>query len=884
MALRQRLRSLIWRVPVEQEVHEELAHHVELRTQELIDRGVDPIEARAEARRRLQDGRIEAELTRIGRRRNDSWARKEWVDELKQDVAFALRQCRTHPGFTLAAVLTLAIGIGATTAIFSVVHTVVLKPYAFADPDRVLLTFSTWRGNRGSWSVGNFNYFDQRLTTTTHFAAAAGINLNLAEGDQPERIVGRRVTHDFFPLFGIQPAYGRVFTPDEDQPGRTNVVVLSHRLWQRRFNGDRTIVGRAIRMNGESYDVIGIMPPAYDEVGDTAEAFIPIGFTPAQLAMFDEFYLDAYARMKPDVAVAQVNDEFARVAQSLAADQPDMNRERSAGVTLWSQFLVGDYRLRLFLLLAVVGLVLLIACGNVANLLLARLAARSRELAIRAAIGAGRGRIVRQVLTESLVLTTIGGAAGLILAWWALPILIRLAPEGVPRLTTTALNGTVLIAAVALVFTSALVVGLLPAWQVGRRTSFTEDLGDGKGALSGAMKPWMRQTLIGAQAALVMVVLAAAALLVRSSINLQQEPIGFDYRGVLTARIALPAAQYGSPDAARAAYRQVLERVQASPGVRVTALDSQAPLTPGGGSNGLVPEGETERDLIQSQSHFVTPQYFAVVNTPFRAGRAFTEADTRQSEFVMIINETLARAAFGSESAIGKRISCCEGGPGKPHWKTVVGVVADVKSRGPAQPARPEFYLPLMQIPDVAWGWTGRSLVIMTRGDDVAAMTSAIRGAVRALDRTLPVFRIWTLDEGLSRIMAQARFNTLLMTLLAATGLILAALGIYSVIAWLVAQRTREIGVRMALGASARDVIGIMSAHGLKPVVAGLTIGLIGALATTRFLQNQLFEVGPRDPLTLAATAFLLLIVGGAAAAIPAWRATTIDPSTALRD
>jgi putative ABC transport system permease protein len=884
MALRQRLRSLIWRVPVEQEVHEELAHHVELRTQELIDRGVDPIQARAEARRRLQDGRIEAELTRIGRRRNDSWARKEWVDELKQDVAFALRQCRTHPGFTLAAVLTLAIGIGATTAIFSVVHTVVLKPYAFADPDRVLLTFSTWRGNRGSWSVGNFNYFDQRLTTTTHFAAAAGINLNLAEGDQPERIVGRRVTHDFFPLFGIQPAYGRVFTPDEDQPGRTNVVVLSHRLWQRRFNGDRTIVGRSIRMNGESYDVIGIMPPAYDEVGDTAEAFIPIGFTPAQLAMFDEFYLDAYARMKPDVAVAQVNDEFARVAQSLAADQPDMNRERSAGVTLWSQFLVGDYRLRLFLLLAVVGLVLLIACGNVANLLLARLAARSRELAIRAAIGAGRGRIVRQVLTESLVLTTIGGAAGLILAWWALPILIRLAPEGVPRLTTTALNGTVLIAAVALVFTSALVVGLLPAWQVGRRTSFTEDLGDGKGALSGAMKPWMRQTLIGAQAALVMVVLAAAALLVRSSINLQQEPIGFDYRGVLTARIALPAAQYGSPDAARAAYRQVLERVQASPGVRVTALDSQAPLTPGGGSNGLVPEGETERDLIQSQSHFVTPQYFAVVNTPFRAGRAFTEADTRQSEFVMIINETLARAAFGSESAIGKRISCCEGGPGKPHWKTVVGVVADVKSRGPAQPARPEFYLPLMQIPDVAWGWTGRSLVIMTRGDDVAAMTSAIRGAVRALDRTLPVFRIWTLDEGLSRIMAQARFNTLLMTLLAATGLILAALGIYSVIAWLVAQRTREIGVRMALGASARDVIGIMSAHGLKPVVAGLTIGLIGALATTRFLQNQLFEVGPRDPLTLAATAFLLLIVGGAAAAIPAWRATTIDPSTALRD
>jgi predicted permease len=884
MALRQRLRSLIWRVGVEQEVREELAHHEELRTRELIERGVDPARARQEARRRLRDGRVEAELTRLGRQRNDEWARREWRDELLQDIRFALRQCRTHPGFTLAAVLTLAIGIGATTAIFSVVHAVVLKPYAFTDPDRVLLTFSIWHGNRGSWSVGNFNYFDQRLTTTTHFAAAAGTSLNLADGDQPERVVGRRVTHDFFPLFGIRPAHGRVFTPDEDQPGRGNVVVLSHRLWQRRFNGDRAIVGRPIRMNGESYDVIGIMPPEYDEVGDTAEAFIPIGFTPEQLAMFDEFYLDAYARIKPGVSMAQVNDEFVRVAQSLAADQPYLNRERSAGVTRWSSFLIGDYRLRLFLLLGVVGLVLLIACGNVANLLLARLATRSRELAIRAAVGAGRGRIVRQILTESLVLTTLGGAAGLMVAWWALPILIRLAPDGVPRLATTALNGPVLAAAAALVFGSALVVGLLPAWQVSRRRSFTEDLGDGKGALSGAMKPWMRQLLIGAQAALVMIVLAGAALLVRSAINLQQVPIGFDYRGVLTARIALPAAQYESAAAAHAAYRQILEHVRSSPGVRAAAIDSQAPLTPGGGSNGLIPEGKTEREFVLATSHFVTPEYFSVVNTPFRAGRPFTDADTRQSEFVMIINETLARAAFGAENAIGKRIGCCEGAPGKPHLKTVVGVVADVKARGPAQPAQPEFYLPLMQIPDVAWTWTGRSLAIMTRGDDVAAMTSAIRGAVRAVDSTLPVFRIWTLDEGLSRIMAQARFNTLLMTLLAGTGLVLAALGIYSVIAWLVAQRTREIGVRMALGASARDVIRIMSAHGIKPVLAGLSVGVIGALATTRLLQNQLFEIGPRDPATIAGTALLLLIIGAAAAAIPAWRATRLDPSSALRE
>jgi predicted permease len=882
MTIRKRLRSLLWRVPVEQEVHEELAHHLELRTRELIDRGVDPEEARVLARKRLENGRVEAVLTELGRQRNDSWARRDWIDELRQDLRFAWRQCRTKPGFTLAAVLTLGLGIGATTAIFSVVHAVVLKPYAYADPDRVLLAFSKWRGNRGSWSVGNFDYFRQRVTFAEDFAADVGASMNLSDNGEPERIFGSRVTWNYHRLFGIQPAYGRTFRAEEDQPGRNKVVILSDRLWRRRFGADPAMVGRSIRINNEPHDVVGIMPAEMDQIGDAAEAWVPVAFTPEQLALYDEFYLTAYVRQRKDVTQQQVRDEFVRIAQSLAQDHPELNRERSADVELMSAFFVGDYRTRLLVLLAAVALVLLIACGNVANLLLARLAARSRELAIRAAIGAGRGRIVRQVLTESLVLALLGGAAGLAIAWWSLPALIRLAPEGVPRLETASLNGTVLAAALAMVLVSALFVGLLPAWQATRRTTLTEDLGDGKGALSGSLKPWMRQLLIGAQAALVMIVLAGAALLVRSAINLQQTPIGFDTIGVLTARIALPAAQYGEPARARAAYRQVLERVQASPGVKFAALDSQAPLVGGGGSNGLFAEGKV--DLIQSTSHFITPGYFSVINNQLKAGRTFTDADIREAEFVMIINETLARTAFGDVTAIGKRISCCEGGPGKPHWKTVVGVVADIKTRGPAQPASPEFYLPLMQIPDVAWTWTGRSLAIVTRGDDIAAMTSAIRNAVKELDSTLPVFRIWTMEEGLRRIMAQARFNTLLMSLLGSTGLVLAALGIYSVIAWLVAQRTREIGVRMALGASKRDVITMISLHGLKPVVAGLAIGFAGAIGATRLLQNQLFEIGPRDPITLVATAMVLLMVAAIAAALPAWRATTIDPSAALRE
>jgi predicted permease len=884
MGIRQRLRSLLWRVPIEQEVHDELAHHVELRTRELVDRGVDPVEARAQVMKRIEAARVELTLTAIGRQRNAAWERRDWIDEFRQDLTFAWRQCRTKPGFTLAAVLTLGLGIGATTAIFSVVHAVVLKPYAYADPDRVLLAFSKLRGDRSSWSVGNFEYFRQRLTSAEDFAADTGASMNLADNGEPERIFGGRVTWNYHRLFGIPPAYGRTFQQEEDQPGRNRVVILSDRLWRRRFGADPAIVGRSIRINNEPHDVVGVMPAEMDQIGDAAEAWVPIAFTPQQLAMYDEFYLTAYVRQRKDVTQQQVRDEFIRIAEGLAVDHPKLNRERSADVELMSAFFVGDYRTRLFVLLAAVTLVLVIACGNVANLLLARLAVRSRELAIRAAIGAGRARIVRQVLTESLVLAVLGGAAGLAIAWWSVPALVRLAPEGVPRLETAALNGTVLAAAMALVIGSALFVGLLPAWQATRRTTLTEDLGDGKGALSGSLKPWMRQLLIGAQAALVMIVLAGAALLVRSAINLQQEPIGFDTRGVLTARIALPAAQYGQPASARAAYRQVLERVQASPAVRFAALDSQAPLTGGGGSNGLIPEGKTEREFIISLSHFVTPDYFKVINNPLKAGRTFTDADIREAPLVMIINETLARAAFGNENAVGKRISCCEGEPGKPHWKTVVGVVADVKSRGPAQPASPEFFLPLMQIPDVAWTWTGRSLAIVTRGDEMGAMTAAIRGAVKELDSTLPVFRIWTMEEGLRRIMAQARFNTLLMTLLASTGLVLAALGIYSVIAWLVAQRTREIGVRMALGASAADVIRMMSVHGLKPVVVGLAVGLAGALAATRLLQNQLFEVGPRDPATLIGTAAVLLIVAGGAAAIPAWRATAIDPSSALRE
>jgi len=584
MTIRQRLRSALWRVPIQQEVRDELAHHVELRTREFIERGMDPSRARAEALARFGNvSQIEARLARLGEGRNRSFARHDWWEEFRQDVHFALRQSRRQPGFTAAALLTLALGLGATTAIFSVVYAVVLRPLPAAEPARVVMIFTAWKQGLGGLAVGNYEYVRQRTTTLDQMAGLQYTSFNLADGATAARVLAARTTWTYFNVFGISPLHGRTYSADEDQPGRAHVVVLSHRFWQRRFAGDSSVLGRQVRMNGEPYDVIGILPKSFDEIGDTIEVFVPIAFTPERLAMHDEHYLEVYGLRKSNASLAQIDDDLSRTAQALRHDFPEDASQISFAARDMRDYLVGDYRLRLYVLLAAVTFVLVIGCINVANLLIARLAARSRELAIRAAIGAGRGRIVRQVLTESLVLACAGGAAGLLIAWWALPFLIAHAPEGIPRLESTSLNPAVVAAALGIVLASTLLVGFLPAWQAARRHDLRDELGDGKGAGGQRLKPWVRQTLIAGQAALVLIVLAGAALLVRSAINLQRTPVGFDAAGVLSARITLPAAQYQGPEALKVAFGQILERVSLSPGVENAALDSQPPLVGGGG-------------------------------------------------------------------------------------------------------------------------------------------------------------------------------------------------------------------------------------------------------------------------------------------------------------
>jgi predicted permease len=892
MSIRYRLRSLLWRVPVEREVRDEIAHHVELRTRELVDRGVDPARARHEALTRFGNvSELEARLTRLGEQRNRSYARQDWWEEFRQDVRFAFRQSRRQPGFAATAVLTLALGLGATTAIFSVVYAVILRPLPFADPSRTVMIFTKYNDALGGLAVGNFDYIRQRTTTLEDVAGVQYVTFNLTDDGTPERLVAAKTTWNLYDVLGVRPLYGRTYAKDEDRPGGPHVVMLSERFWRRRYAADPAVIGRQLRLNNEPYDIVGILPARFNEItGATVDVYTPIAFTPERLAMHDEHYLEVYGRRRTDATLARIEEDVARTAQALQHDFPRDASKIAFAARDVQEYLVGDFRLRLYVLLGAVALVLVIGCINVANLLIARLAARSRELAIRAAIGAGRGRIVRQVLTESLVLAVAGGLVGLLFAWWALPTLVAYAPEGLPRVESTTLDRTAVAGAIALVLVSAVSVGLLPAVQATRRHDLRDTLGDGKGDSGHKLKPWIRQALIAGQAALVMIVLAGAALLVRSAVNLQRTPVGFDPSGILTARLTLPATEYKSPAALQASFNTVLERVSKAPGVEWAALDSRPPLVGGGGgSNGLVPEGKEIRieNVIQSTSHYISPDYFKALRISLRAGRMFTPEDVRSAPLVMIVNETLARRAFGDVSnAIGKRLSCCEGSPENPMWKTVVGVAPDIRTGGPGAATAPEFYLPIAQVPDAVWTWTQNSLSLVARSKtgEPVALAGAIRSAVHELDPTVPVYRLRTMEEGLQLTMAQARFNTSLMLLLGLTGLLLAALGIYGVVSWLVAQRTREIGVRMALGASAREVVWRMTSDGLKPIAAGLAVGTVGALLSGRWLQGQLYQVGPRDPLALAAVVVVMLIVATAATVIPAWRAATIDPSRALHD
>jgi putative ABC transport system permease protein len=877
-----------WRKPVTDEVDDELSFHVEMRVRELVARGLDPDTARRQAIARFGDYRIVSDTCKtIADERERDMRRTEYVSELRDDTRFAFRQLLKNPGFTLVAVLTLALGIGATTAIFSAVRAVVLRPYAYAEPERVYLVGETWQANPiANVSVGNFAAWKTEMKSWEQLAAINYTSFNLNEGDTPERVFGAMVSWNYFATFGARPILGRVFSADEDQPGRDQVVVLSHELWERRFGGDSSVLGRDVRLNGRPHTIVGVMRPNFDPALAQEQMWVPIAFTPERLANYDEHYLNVYGQLKATVSPAQAQSELETVGTLMRQRVPVENQGRGIAMRRLDEFIIGSFRQRLYVMLGAVALVLLIACGNVANLLLARGAARAKELAIRTAIGAGKERIIRQLLTESVVLSFLGAVVGVSLAWALITALVSAAPASIPRIGETRVDAWVLLFALGASVVSAVAFGLVPALRAGGQDLQPILKEGGRGHIMGA-KDRVRTVLVMAEVALSLTLLVGAGLLIRSALYLQRVDPGFQVEGLLAARVGLPPRDAEFSAQAARTFEQIVDAVREQPGVASASLTSQAPLGPGGNSNGLLPEGRPieASSAIDARMRMVMPGYFETTGIRLIKGRDFTAQDVRSAPLVMVVTEALAQRAWPNEDVIGKRIACCEGLPhGSPSYKTIVGVVNDIRSRGPAQDARPEFFLPIAQVPPAAWTWQRYAMTIVARArnGDAASLTPAIRAAVKRIEPTVPVYSVAVVEESLRNATAPQRFNTMLLAALGAIGLLLAAVGIYSVIAYFVSLRTQEIGIRMALGASTGDVLRLMTWQGVRPVLAGVALGGVGAFWATRLLAGSLFGVSARDPLTFGAVASLLIVVSVLATLVPARRATRVDPVKAL--
>jgi putative ABC transport system permease protein len=586
------------------------------------------------------------------------------------------------------------------------------------------------------------------------------------------------------------------------------------------------------------------------------------------------------------VSMSRAQSELTAVQKELNERYPNANGQRTVGVRSFADVVIGDYRQRLFVTLGAVAFVLLIACGNVANLLLARGAARAKELAVRAALGARRGRIVRQLLTESVVLGVASALVGLALAYGGIKVLLAAAPEGIPRLGETRLDLAVLAFAVLVALASSVVFGLVPSVRASRQDVQSTLREGGRGA--GVVKDHVRQALVVAEVALACTLLAGAGLLVRSAMYLQHVDPGFDPRGIITARVALPEIAYKDPQRALQGFHAIADRLASLPGVKAASITSAAPLG-GGFSNGVVVEGRPldMEHIIQSSSRFTVPGYLATMRIRLIKGRDFTSADVAGAQRVVIVSQSLAKRAWPNEDPIGKRIGCCDGDEHDPRWKTVIGVAADVHADGPAAEVQPEFYIPIDQMPPEAWEWMRRTMTVVARADDesparVANVTAAVRAAVRSVDPGIPVYRIRPMQELLRGSTAEARFNTLLLGILGAAGLVLAMVGIYGVVGYFVTQRTTEIGVRLALGATARDVVRLLTLQGARPILLGIVVGSAMALAAMRLLRSAVTGVSLSDPASLAGAAAVLFLAGLVAALVPARRATRVQPAETI--
>jgi predicted permease len=889
------VRFPFWRRPRRQtQLEQEIQSHLQMAASDRVDRGESAERAQQAVRREFGNVALIEQVTR------DQWSWR-WLDELLQDLRYAARMLRKNPGFTLVAVLTLALGIGANTAIFGVVNAVLLRPLPFKQPSRIMMLFEgipKLGFPKMGFSAPDFLVFARAQKSFESVGAYQNKYFNISGDREPERLMSARISSSVFPMLGAEPMLGRTFTSGEDAPGQ-NVVILSYGLWHRRFGADPGIIGRKLELDRKPCTVIGVMPKAFNfplrgpQASEPAELWVPMAFTATELEGWGTNYMNGVlARLRPGLAFEQASAEAESLSRSIGLNYPPeltkafQGAELKVAMNSYHEEVVKSVRTLLLILMAAVVLVLLIACANVATLLVSRASSRQKEVAVRTTLGATRVRLLRQMLTESLLLALIGGCLGLAFASWVKTYLLSLVPESVPLPRDIPTDGSVIVFVLAASFVTTVLCGLVPAFQVSAMSLYGPLQEGGRSSTPGRLRHRLQGFFVTVEFALALVLLIGSGLLIRSFAKLVETDPGFRPDHVLTLKITIPSERYTHAPKVRQFYEQLLDRTGNIPGVKAVGLTSDLPLN-GCGTIAIQIEGgrnaggETPQAICQT---WQVGNYFQTLGIPLRKGRYFTLEDRIDAQPVAIVSETAGRQFWPGQDPIGKRIRWGVYSP----WQTIVGIVRDVNDEPLGQPVQLHVYRPYLQMADLFFEDSRfgevRSMNLAVRSQtDSASLASAVIGQIHSLDPDLTVAHIRTMAQVISSSVAGPRFNTLLLGVFAAVALFLAAIGIYGVMAYATTQQTHEIGIRLALGAQPRNVLYLVLRRGVRLAGVGAAFGVAAALALTRLMAGLLYDVSATDPVTFSCVVILLLAIALLACYVPARRAMRVDPIVALR-